>query len=174
MSIRLLQYVSKHQRAILVIGFLSSRIVILWSTILRMLSMFLTWKILVKISHYSHVEERKDVFYPQAICKAIVPNTFRIFLPQWRFYINSTIHSPAEPVLARDLYGNLCSRYLAAWLAKSKSMTVLLGTLKTLSSRSWRHVFSFTTANESCAGHDTYLGNLPYMGKWGYERCTVS
>ena len=134
--------VSKHQRAILVIGFLSSRIVILWSTILRMLSMFLTWKIfLVKISHYSHVEERKGVFYPRAICKAIVPNTFRIFLSQWRCYINSTIHSPAEPVLAWDLYGNLCSRYLAAWLAKSKSMTVLLGTLKTLSSRSWRHVF---------------------------------
>ena len=83
--------------------------------------------------------KHKDAFCPQAICKTIAPNTFRIFLFQWHCWTTSTIHSLAEPVLARDLYGNFCSRYSAAWLAKSNSMTVLLGTLKTLSSGSWRH-----------------------------------
>jgi len=83
--------------------------------------------------------KHKDAFCPQAICKTIAPNTFRIFPFQWRCWITSTIHSLAEPVLARDLYGNFCPRYSAAWLAKSNSITVLLGTLRALSSGSWRH-----------------------------------
>ena len=45
----------------------------------------------------------KNVFCPKAVCKTIVPDTFRVLLSQQRHWINFTIHSPAEPVLVRDV-----------------------------------------------------------------------
>ncbi|KAI0673927.1 glycosyltransferase family 2 protein [Trametes maxima] len=52
--------------------------------------------------------KRKNVFCPQAVCKTVVPDTFRILLSQRRRWINSTIHNLAELVLVRDLCGTFC------------------------------------------------------------------
>ena len=52
--------------------------------------------------------KRKMVFCPQAVCKTIVPDTFRILLSQRRRWINSTIHNLFELVLVRDLCGTFC------------------------------------------------------------------
>ncbi|KAG6885142.1 hypothetical protein C0993_005505 [Termitomyces sp. T159_Od127] len=52
--------------------------------------------------------KRKNMFCPQAVCKTIVPDTFRILLSQRRRWINSTIHNLAELVLVRDLCGTFC------------------------------------------------------------------
>jgi chitin synthase len=47
-------------------------------------------------------------FVPQAICKTVVPDTFKILLSQRRRWINSTIHNLMELVLVRDLCGTFC------------------------------------------------------------------
>lgn len=52
--------------------------------------------------------KRKNMFCPQAVCKTVVPDTFRILLSQRRRWINSTIHNLAELVLVRDLCGTFC------------------------------------------------------------------
>ncbi|KAG1747641.1 glycosyltransferase family 2 protein [Suillus lakei] len=52
--------------------------------------------------------KRKNMFCPQAVCKTIVPDTFRILLSQRRRWINSTIHNLFELVLVRDLCGTFC------------------------------------------------------------------
>ncbi|KAK7056158.1 glycosyltransferase family 2 protein [Favolaschia claudopus] len=52
--------------------------------------------------------KRKNMFCPQAVCKTIVPDTFRVLLSQRRRWINSTIHNLAELVLVRDLCGTFC------------------------------------------------------------------
>ncbi|KAF8203852.1 glycosyltransferase family 2 protein [Pholiota molesta] len=52
--------------------------------------------------------KRKNVFCPQAVCKTVVPDTFRILLSQRRRWINSTIHNLAELLLVRDLCGTFC------------------------------------------------------------------
>ena len=52
--------------------------------------------------------KRKNVFCPQAVCKTIVPDTFRVLLSQRRRWINSTIHNLAELLLVRDLCGTFC------------------------------------------------------------------
>lgn len=52
--------------------------------------------------------KRKNVFCPQAVCKTVVPDTFRVLLSQRRRWINSTIHNLAELVLVRDLCGTFC------------------------------------------------------------------
>ncbi|KAF8633616.1 hypothetical protein AX15_001401 [Amanita polypyramis BW_CC] len=52
--------------------------------------------------------KRKSVFCPQAVCKTIVPDTFRVLLSQRRRWINSTVHNLAELVLVRDLCGTFC------------------------------------------------------------------
>ncbi len=52
--------------------------------------------------------KRKMVFVPQAVCKTVVPDTFRILLSQRRRWINSTIHNLFELVLVRDLCGTFC------------------------------------------------------------------
>ncbi|RXW24535.1 hypothetical protein EST38_g1315 [Candolleomyces aberdarensis] len=52
--------------------------------------------------------KRKNMFCPQAVCKTIVPDTFRILLSQRRRWINSTVHNLAELVLVRDLCGTFC------------------------------------------------------------------
>ena len=48
------------------------------------------------------------MFCPQAACKTIVPDTFRVLLSQRRRWINSTIHNLAELLLVRDLCGTFC------------------------------------------------------------------
>jgi len=52
--------------------------------------------------------KRKNLFLPSAVCKTIVPDTFRVLLSQRRRWINSTVHNLAELVLVRDLCGTFC------------------------------------------------------------------
>jgi chitin synthase len=47
----------------------------------------------------------ENMFFPQAVCKTVVPDTFRVLLSQRRQWINSAIHNLAELVLVRDLCG---------------------------------------------------------------------
>ncbi|KAI9282206.1 chitin synthase-domain-containing protein [Sporodiniella umbellata] len=51
---------------------------------------------------------RKMVFTPQAVCKTIVPDEFKVLLSQRRRWINSTIHNLMELVLVRNLCGTFC------------------------------------------------------------------
>ncbi|KAJ3059612.1 Chitin synthase, class 3 [Quaeritorhiza haematococci] len=51
---------------------------------------------------------RKMMFVPQAICKTVVPDTFKVLLSQRRRWINSTIHNLLELLLVRDLCGTFC------------------------------------------------------------------
>ncbi|CAG8501006.1 7695_t:CDS:2 [Paraglomus occultum] len=51
---------------------------------------------------------RKMMFCPQAICKTIVPDEFKVLLSQRRRWINSTIHNLMELVLVRNLCGTFC------------------------------------------------------------------
>jgi len=52
--------------------------------------------------------KRKMVFIPHALCRTIVPDTFKVLLSQRRRWINSTIHNLLELVLVRDLCGTFC------------------------------------------------------------------
>ncbi|KAI8802768.1 chitin synthase-domain-containing protein [Cladochytrium replicatum] len=51
---------------------------------------------------------RRMVFLPHAICKTVVPDTFKVLLSQRRRWINSTIHNLLELVLLPDLCGTFC------------------------------------------------------------------
>ncbi|CAO3610457.1 unnamed protein product [Cunninghamella echinulata] len=51
---------------------------------------------------------RKMVFTPQAVCKTVVPDEFKVLLSQRRRWINSTIHNLFELVLVRNLCGTFC------------------------------------------------------------------
>ncbi|KAF9356763.1 hypothetical protein BGX34_009770 [Mortierella sp. NVP85] len=51
---------------------------------------------------------RKMMFMPQAICKTVVPDEFKVLLSQRRRWINSTIHNLLELVLVRNLCGTFC------------------------------------------------------------------
>jgi chitin synthase len=51
---------------------------------------------------------RKQIFVPQAVCKTIVPETFKVLLSQRRRWINSTVHNLMELILVRDLCGTFC------------------------------------------------------------------
>lgn len=51
---------------------------------------------------------RKQIFVPQAVCKTIVPDTFKVLLSQRRRWINSTVHNLMELFLVRDLCGTFC------------------------------------------------------------------
>lgn len=51
---------------------------------------------------------RKLLFVPQAICKTLVPDEFRVLLSQRRRWINSTVHNLFELVLVNDLCGTFC------------------------------------------------------------------
>lgn len=51
---------------------------------------------------------RKMMFLPQARCRTVVPDTFKILLSQRRRWINSTIHNLMELVLVRNLCGTFC------------------------------------------------------------------
>ncbi|RIA96949.1 Glycosyltransferase Family 2 protein [Glomus cerebriforme] len=52
--------------------------------------------------------KRKMVFVPQAVCKTIVPDSFRVLRSQRRRWINSTVHNLLELVLIPDLCGTFC------------------------------------------------------------------
>ncbi|KAJ3059316.1 Chitin synthase, class 3 [Podochytrium sp. JEL0797] len=52
--------------------------------------------------------KRRMVFCPPAICKTVVPDTFKILLSQRRRWINSTIHNLMELLLVKDLCGTFC------------------------------------------------------------------
>ncbi|KAJ1935799.1 Chitin synthase, class 1, partial [Linderina pennispora] len=51
---------------------------------------------------------RKMMFMPQAICKTVVPDEFKVLLSQRRRWINSTVHNLLELVLVRNLCGTFC------------------------------------------------------------------
>ncbi|ORX76952.1 hypothetical protein K493DRAFT_245835 [Basidiobolus meristosporus CBS 931.73] len=51
---------------------------------------------------------RKMMFMPQAVCKTVVPDEFRVLLSQRRRWINSTIHNLLELSLVRNLCGTFC------------------------------------------------------------------
>lgn len=52
--------------------------------------------------------KRKQVFVPQAVCKTMAPDEFKVLLSQRRRWINSTVHNLFELVLVRDLCGTFC------------------------------------------------------------------
>ncbi|KAJ1918332.1 hypothetical protein H4219_002657 [Mycoemilia scoparia] len=52
--------------------------------------------------------KRKMMFMPQAICKTLVPDSFKVLLSQRRRWINSTVHNLMELVLVKDLCGTFC------------------------------------------------------------------
>ncbi|KAG9303607.1 hypothetical protein G9A89_018503 [Geosiphon pyriformis] len=52
--------------------------------------------------------KRKMLFVPQAVCKTIVPDSFKVLLSQRRRWINSTVHNLMELILVRDLCGTFC------------------------------------------------------------------
>jgi chitin synthase len=51
---------------------------------------------------------RQMMFVPQARCKTVVPDEFKVLLSQRRRWINSTIHNLMELVLVSDLCGIAC------------------------------------------------------------------
>ncbi|KAF5370675.1 hypothetical protein D9758_002066 [Tetrapyrgos nigripes] len=51
---------------------------------------------------------RKMMFLPQARCRTVVPDTFKMLVSQRRRWINSTIHNLMELVLVRNLCGTFC------------------------------------------------------------------
>ncbi|EJD03256.1 glycosyltransferase family 2 protein [Fomitiporia mediterranea MF3/22] len=51
---------------------------------------------------------RKMMFLPQAKCRTVVPDEFKVLLSQRRRWINSTIHNLMELVLVRNLCGTFC------------------------------------------------------------------
>ncbi|KAI8137132.1 chitin synthase-domain-containing protein [Fennellomyces sp. T-0311] len=51
---------------------------------------------------------RKMMFVPQAVCKTVVPDSFRVLLSQRRRWINSTIHNLMELLFVHDLCGTFC------------------------------------------------------------------
>ncbi|ORX51345.1 hypothetical protein DM01DRAFT_1289873 [Hesseltinella vesiculosa] len=52
--------------------------------------------------------KRQMMFVPQAKCKTVVPDEFRVLLSQRRRWINSTVHNLMELVLVSDLCGIAC------------------------------------------------------------------
>ncbi|WFD36125.1 chitin synthase [Malassezia cuniculi] len=52
--------------------------------------------------------KRKMMFVPSAVCKTIVPDTFKVLRSQRRRWINSTVHNLFELIQVRDLCGTFC------------------------------------------------------------------
>ena len=48
------------------------------------------------------------MFLPQAKCRTVAPDTFKVLLSQRRRWINSTIHNLMELLLVRNLCGTFC------------------------------------------------------------------
>lgn len=53
-------------------------------------------------------QQRFSRFCPQAVCKTVVPDEFKVLLSQRRRWINSTVHNLFELLLVRDLCGTFC------------------------------------------------------------------
>ncbi|KAK9451526.1 chitin synthase-domain-containing protein [Limtongia smithiae] len=53
--------------------------------------------------------KRKQIFVPQAVCKTMAPDTFRVLLSQRRRWINSTVHNLMELTLVNTLCGVFCA-----------------------------------------------------------------
>jgi chitin synthase len=51
---------------------------------------------------------RKMMFCPQAKCRTVVPDEFRVLLSQRRRWINSTVHNLMELVRVPNLCGTFC------------------------------------------------------------------
>ncbi|KAJ3067286.1 hypothetical protein HDU98_009522 [Podochytrium sp. JEL0797] len=52
--------------------------------------------------------KRRMVFVPPAICKTVVPDTFKVLLSQRRRWINSTVHNLMELLCVNGLCGTFC------------------------------------------------------------------
>lgn len=52
--------------------------------------------------------KRKMMFLPSAVCKTVVPDTFKVLRSQRRRWINSTVHNLFELIQVRDLCGAFC------------------------------------------------------------------
>ncbi|RKP07402.1 chitin synthase-domain-containing protein, partial [Thamnocephalis sphaerospora] len=52
--------------------------------------------------------KRKMIYVPKAVCRTVVPDTFRVLLSQRRRWINSTIHNLFELILVPELCGIFC------------------------------------------------------------------
>lgn len=52
--------------------------------------------------------KRKMMFIPSAVCKTVVPDTFKVLRSQRRRWINSTVHNLFELIQVRDLCGTFC------------------------------------------------------------------
>ncbi|KAL4401855.1 Chitin synthase, class 3 [Malassezia pachydermatis] len=52
--------------------------------------------------------KRKMMFQPSAVCKTIVPDSFRVLRSQRRRWINSTVHNLLELIQVKDLCGTFC------------------------------------------------------------------
>ncbi|RUS17593.1 chitin synthase-domain-containing protein [Endogone sp. FLAS-F59071] len=52
--------------------------------------------------------KRKMIYVPRAVCKTVVPDSFRVLLSQRRRWINSTIHNLMELILVPQLCGIFC------------------------------------------------------------------
>lgn len=70
--------------------------------------------------------KRKMLFCPQAVCKTVVPDTFRMLLSQRRRWINSTVHNLSVLVMIRDFWGTFCFRSVSLILSAGDSYEELL------------------------------------------------
>ncbi|KAL1920786.1 uncharacterized protein VTP21DRAFT_11421 [Calcarisporiella thermophila] len=88
--------------------------------------------------------KRQMMFVPQAVCKTVVPDTFRVLLSQRRRWINSTIHNLMELVLVSDLCGIACLSMQFAVFVE------LIGTIvlpAAICFTGWLIISSFVTQN---------------------------
>ncbi|KAI9029042.1 chitin synthase-domain-containing protein [Phycomyces nitens] len=93
---------------------------------------------------------RKMVFTPQAICKTVVPDEFKVLLSQRRRWINSTIHNLFELVLVRNLCGTFCfSMQFVVMMDLVGTLTLpvaIVLTVVLVVSMAKTHITSFTLA----------------------------
>lgn len=93
---------------------------------------------------------RKMVFTPQAICKTVVPDEFKVLLSQRRRWINSTIHNLFELVLVRNLCGTFCfSMQFVVMMDLVGTLTLpvaIVLTVVLIVSMARSHITSFSTA----------------------------
>ncbi|KAI7871627.1 chitin synthase-domain-containing protein [Spinellus fusiger] len=93
---------------------------------------------------------RKMVFTPQAVCKTVVPDEFKVLLSQRRRWINSTIHNLFELVLVRNLCGTFCfSMQFVVMMDLVGTLTLpvaIVLTVVLIASMAKTHITSFTLA----------------------------
>lgn len=90
---------------------------------------------------------RQMMFVPQAICKTVVPDEFKVLLSQRRRWINSTVHNLMELVLVSDLCGIACL---------SMQFSVLIDLIGTL--------VSATIVDHICFDINYYIFNTTPLG----------